>query len=289
MTLTGARLRATDPARDRKPLVPLPAGSPRAANILVAGVGGTGVVTVSQILGTAAHLDGNHVSTLDMTGLAQKGGAVVSHVRISPAGMPHPPTRIPPMGADTLIGADAVTAASIDVLGLTSPTSTSVILNTHLAPTAEFVLRQRQGLDFGRLEKRLEGHVRRLVAVDANAATQALSDPARPPTSSCSALLPGGPDSCFPTTALKRAITLNGVAVEQNLAAFHHGRAAAHRRESPRAGSAVRPNPSVSEAMQPPGPAGLDDRIATRSAFLREYQDQALAARYEDLVDESES
>ena len=280
VSLAGARLKSPDKA-DHKPLVPLPVASSPAANVLIAGVGGTGVVTVSQILGTAAHLDGNHVSTLDMTGLAQKGGAVVSHVRISPAGTRHPPTRIPAMGADTLIGADAVTAASIDVLGLTSP-RTSVILNSHLAPTAEFVLRQRQCLDFGKLEKRLQRRVGRLVTVDANAAAKTLFGS----STSANVFLLGYAFQAggipVSLTALKRAITLNGVAVEQNLAAFHHGRNAAHRRESSRAGSAVRP--SASGAMQLPRSTGLDDRIATRSAFLSEYQDQALAARYEDLV-----
>ncbi|MDE0452462.1 MAG: indolepyruvate ferredoxin oxidoreductase family protein [Gammaproteobacteria bacterium] len=280
VSLAGARLKSPDKA-DHKPLVPLPVASSPAASVLIAGVGGTGVVTVSQILGTAAHLDGNHVSTLDMTGLAQKGGAVVSHVRISPAGTRHPPTRIPAMGADTLIGADAVTAASIDVLGLTSP-RTSVILNSHLAPTAEFVLRQRQCLDFGKLEKRLKRRVRRLVTVDANAAAKTLFGS----STSANVFLLGYAFQAggipVSLTALKRAITLNGVAVEQNLAAFHHGRNAAHRRESSRAGSAVRP--SASGAMQLPRSTGLDDRIATRSAFLSEYQDQALAARYEDLV-----
>ena len=280
VSLAGARLKSPDKA-DHKPLVPLPVASSPAANVLIAGVGGTGVVTVSQILGTAAHLDGNHVSTLDMTGLAQKGGAVVSHVRISPADARHSPTRIPAMGADTLIGADAVTAASIDVLGLTSP-RTRVILNSHLAPTAEFVLRQRQCRDFGKLEKRLQRRVGRLVTVDANAAAETLFGS----STSANVFLLGYAFQAggipVSLTALKRAITLNGVAVEQNLAALHHGRDAAHRRESSRARSAVRP--SASGAMQPPRSTGLDDRIATRSAFLSEYQDQALAARYEDLV-----
>ena len=92
VTLAGARPRVTAGPNDARPLVPLPPGSGSAANILIAGVGGTGIVTVSQVLGTAAHLDGSHVSTLDMTGLAQKGGAVVSHVRISPAGVSQPPS-----------------------------------------------------------------------------------------------------------------------------------------------------------------------------------------------------
>ncbi len=286
VTLSGARLRiAGATGADVEPLLPLPARSRRAANILIAGVGGTGIVTVSQILGTAAHLDGSHVSTLDMTGLAQKGGAVVSHVRISPAGTSHPPTRIPTAGADMLIGADAVTAAGIEVLALASPTRTSVILNTHLAPTAEFVLRQRQEFDFEQLRKRLQRRARHLVTVNANVETAALFG-----TTTCANIFLLGyafQDGGIPVSldALQRAITLNGVAVEKNLAAFRHGRATAHADQSSTARSAVRRHRSRTAAMQPPRSANLDDRIAARRAFLTEYQDQALAVRYGVLVE----
>ena len=285
VTLAGAKLKVE--ARGSyggKPPVPVPARSDRPANILIAGVGGTGIVTASQILGTAAHLDGRYVSSLDMTGLAQKGGAVVSHVRISPAGTSHPPTRIPTAGVDMLIGADAVTAASIDVLGLASPTRTSVILNTHLVPTAEFVLRQRQGFDFESLRARLQRCAKRLATVDANIATETLFG-----STACANVFLLG--YAFQTgeipvslDALHRAIVLNGVAVEHNLAAFQHGRAAAHEAESSPAGMAVHQRGSRSEAMHPPRSASLDDRIATRRVFLTEYQDQALANRYEGLV-----
>lgn len=286
VTLSGAKLKiAGANGDDIEPLVPLPTHSRRAANILIAGVGGTGIVTVSQILGTAAHIDGSHVSTLDMTGLAQKGGAVVSHVRISPAGASHPPTRIPTAGVDMLIGADAVTAASIDVLPLASPTRTSVILNTHLAPTAEFVLRQRQGFDFEQLRKRLRRRARQVVTVDANVETAALFGA----TTCANVFLLGyafqGGGIPVSLDALQRAITLNGVAVEKNLAAFRHGRATAHAAESSTGGSAVRRYRSRTSAMQPPRSANLDDRIATRRAFLTEYQDQALAARFGELVE----
>ena len=286
VTLSGAKLKVqATTADDVEPLVPLPAVNQDAANILIAGVGGTGIVTVSQILGMAAHLDGCHVSTLDMTGLAQKGGAVVSHVRISTAGASHPPTRIPVSGVDMLIGADVVTAAGIDVLRLASPTRTRVVLNTHLAPTSEFVLRQRRGFDFAQLEQRLQRRARRLDAVDANAATESLFG-----SSTCANIFLLGyayQSGGIPVSidALKQAITLNGVAVEHNLAAFHHGRRAAHEIEAPTAGLAGSRHRPHSEAMQPPRSASLADRITSRRAFLTEYQDQALASRYEGMVD----
>ncbi len=284
VTLTGARLKVASGIDDAKPLVPLPPGSRSAANILIAGVGGTGIVTASQILGTAAHLDGSHVSTLDMTGLAQKGGAVVSHVRISPAGKSHSPTGIPTAGADMLIGADAVTAAGADVIRLASAKKTHVILNTHLVPTAEFVLHQRQGFDFEQLQDQLQVHAKRLATVDAHAATETLFGS----SAYANIFLLG---YAFQTggipvslESLKRAITLNGVAVEQNLSAFQHGRTAAHEVESSPAKLATHQRRPRNHAMQPRRSSSLDDRVATRRAFLTEYQNAALATRYEGLV-----
>ena len=107
-----------------------------------------------------------------MTGLAQKGGAVQSHVRIAPPGSSHAPTRIPPACVDTLIGADAVTAASRDVLRLTSSQRTTVILDRHVAPTAEFVIGQRRDPGFDTLAERLRQRAKQVFAVDANTATR---------------------------------------------------------------------------------------------------------------------
>ncbi len=284
VTVAGAKPRTTAEPNGAEPLVPLPPGSRNAANILIAGVGGTGIVTVSQVIGTAAHLDGSQVSTLDMTGLAQKGGAVVSHVRISPAGaQPHPPTRIPTACADVLIAADVVTAAGTDVLSLASANRTGVILNTHLVPTAEFVLRQRQGFDFDQLQSRVQGQAKRLATVDANAATETLfgsSAYANIFLLGYAFQMGGIPVSM---ESLQRAIALNGVAVEQNLLAFRHGRAAAHEIETSPAELVTR-RPTRNHAMQPRRSSNLDDRIARRRAFLTEYQDAALSRRYEKLV-----
>ena len=285
VTLSGAKLKVEGTrVDDVKLLLPLPAADQDAANILIAGVGGTGIVTASQMLGMAAHLDGCHVSTLDMTGLAQKGGAVVSHVRISAAGTPHPPTRIPAAGVDMLIGADAVAAAGIDVLRLASPARTRVVLNTHVAPTAEFVLRQRQGFNFEQLKFRLQRRARSLVTVDANAATESLFGS----TTCANIFLLGYAYQCggIPVSlhALERALTLNGVAVEDNLTAFQHGRSAAHHVEVAGAGPAIHRRRPHSEAMQPPRSGRLADRIAGRCAFLTEYQDRSLASRYEALI-----
>ncbi len=280
VTLRGARLRChrvdvgrLDELKDR---LPAPEARRHAANILIAGIGGTGIVTVSQLLGTAAHLDGKFASTLDRTGLAQKGGAVLGHVRISPADQAHPPTRIPAATADLLIGADLVTAASRDALAAASPIRTIAVVNTHLVPTAEFVLRQRLDADATKLQQRLRSCVERMTTVNADAAVRTLFGNA-----TCTNVFLLG--HAFQTgmipvslAALEQAIVLNGVAVDDNLAAFHYGRAAAH--DILLLPDAARQHRT--SAMQPPVARTLDERIAYRQAFLVAYQNTALAQRY---------
>ena len=292
VTISGAKPKAAFPT-DAGVVAQLPAPTidTRSANILIAGVGGTGIVTASQLLGTAAHLDGRFVSTLDMTGLAQKGGAVLSHIRISPVAESHPPTRIPAVSADLLIGADAVTAASRDVLALVSSHRTTVILNTHLAPTSEFVLKQRHDIDFGNLANRLRQRAMHLESVDADTACRALF--ASTATANVFLLGYAYQTGGIPVSlaALERAIALNGVAVADNLAAFHRGRAAAHAARSAPGTNGAEHFPEVpvsvpSEVMQPRRSANTAERIAARRAFLVGYQDESLAQRYESLLEQ---
>ncbi len=302
VTLSGAKPKATNAVALEARELPLPAMDKRPANILIAGVGGTGIVTVSQILGTAAHLDGAFVSTLDMTGLAQKGGAVQSHVRIAPSGSSHAPTRIPPACVDTLIGADAVTAASRDVLRLIAPQRTTVIVDGHVAPTAEFVIGQRRDPGFATLAERLRQRAKQVVSADATTATRiGFGSTAYANIHLLGYAFQAG---TIPVSleALQQAIALNGVAVANNLAAFHQGRAAACAAGLAANGtglsSAIAP-PSEwaaarddTGAMHPPRsrtPETLDGRVATRSAFLLAYQNRALAARNENLVDGARS
>ena len=288
VTVSGAVSKARVPARDDiGETVPEPDIQHESANILIAGVGGTGIVTVSQLLGTAAHLDGRHVSTLDMTGLAQKGGAVLSHVRISGAGAPHPPTRIPQVSVDLLIAADAITAASRDVLPLASPQRTTVVLNSHVAPTAEFVLRQHDGIDLARLSDRLRHRAKQLATVDADSASRTLF--ASTATANVFLLGYAYQTGAIPVSvpALERAISQNGVAVSDNLAAFHHGRLAAHSDSNRRTEGDERVEMPMAraEVMQPQRSQTLAERIAVRRDFLVVYQDEALARRFEHMIE----
>ena len=284
VTLRGAKLRRA--TLDREALdalgrhLPTPQARTRAADIVIAGVGGTGVVTVSQLLGTAAHLDSKFAATLDMTGLAQKGGAVFSHVRIAPRGDVPAPTSIPAASADLLLAADLVTATSQEVLGLASPTRTVAVANAYVAPTSEFVLAQRDIRDDRTLERRLCERVEHLATVDANGLAEALFG-----TSTVANVVLLGhafQSGAVPISleALQRAIALNDVAVADNLAAFQIGRTVAYDPTLlPEAAKARR-----TTVMQPPTARSLDELIAARQDFLVAYQDAALAQRYAELV-----
>ena len=282
VTLRGARPKRA-PAKNLDALrarLPLPDG-PDAANVLIAGVGGTGVVTVSQLLGTAAHLDGKFVSTLDATGLAQKGGAVVSHVRVSEADAPHAPTRVAQASADVLIAADQITAAGRDVLALLSPNRTLAVVNDHTAPTAAFVLAGDDSSHATPRGEHIRARVRETVAVDAHASTKAHFGVA----TGANVFLLGCAfqSGALPVTleALEKAIELNGVDVADNLAAFHLGRAAALDGD---AGGERESANAPPQAMLPQVSRTLDERIAYRRSFLAAYQDEALASKYEALV-----
>ena len=285
VTLRGAKLKRATP--DRAALdelgsrLPVPQAQADAADILIAGVGGTGVVTISQLLGTAAHLDGKFAATLDMTGLAQKGGAVFGHVRIAPRSAAPAVTGVPAAAADLLLAADLVTAASRESLSLVSPTRTLAVASAYVAPTAEFVLTQRRERRRSDLEQRLRKRVARLTTVDANGMAQALFGTST--TANVVLLGHALQSGAIPVSlaSLQQAIILNGVAVADNLAALDIGRAVAH--DAAALPDAAKPRRSA--AMQPPASRSLDERVAVRRNFLVAYQDEALAVRYAELVD----
>ena len=111
-----------------------------AFNILVTGIGGTGVITIGALLGMAAHVDGKACSTLDFTGLSQKNGAVMSHVRIAPSADDLANVRIGPGSANLILGCDIVVATSIPALSRAERGVTRAIVNADLLPTASFVI-----------------------------------------------------------------------------------------------------------------------------------------------------
>ena len=128
-------------------------------NIFVAGIGGTGVITIGALVGMAAHLEGKGVSLLDVTGLAQKNGAVASHVRVARTPEELHSTRIPAGGADLALGCDIVVATGQDGMQKLSPKRTTAIVNTHVAPTADFATNADLDMSSAGMESRISAAV----------------------------------------------------------------------------------------------------------------------------------
>ena len=247
-------------------------------DILVTGVGGSGVVTIGALIGMAAHLDGKGVTVLDMTGLAQKGGAVFSHVRICDDPAAIHAVRIATGEADAVIGGDAVVTASNEALAKMQLGRTRVAVNCAETPTAEFTHNPDWQFPLERMQQALRDAAGpdALFCLDASAlAAQLMGDAIY-----ANSLLLG---YCWQLgmvplseAALARAIELNGVAVEQNLRAFAWGRRAAN-------------DPAAVARLLPPAatstPPTLDELIAEHVAFLTAYQDAAYASRYRALVE----
>jgi indolepyruvate ferredoxin oxidoreductase len=250
-----------------------------AAHLLITGIGGTGVVTVGALVAMAAHLEGRAASTFDMTGLAQKGGAVQSHVKVAPDAASLGAPRVGMLEADVILGCDLVVAGSAEVLRSIDTGRTRCAVNSHLVPTGAFQLNPD-------LELRADGYLARIaeVAGDANvgrldatrAARLLLGDSVGANLLVVGYALQRG---WLPVgiAALDRAIELNGVAVEFNRRALALGRLAA---AEPARFAALLESAAGGAAPAVAGPAD----VATRAAFLAGYQDEAYAARFRDFV-----
>jgi indolepyruvate ferredoxin oxidoreductase len=250
-------------------------------NILIAGVGGTGVVTASGLLGLAAHLEGKHVRQLDQTGLAQKYGAVLSHVRIAAEPDRLHGMRIPAGQVDLLLGADLIVAAGKEPLSMLSHDRSAVIVNTHdeLPPSfirdRDFVFPGASLLAALRTASRPDG----VASLDATRLAAALLGD----SIGANVLMLGFAfqRGLLPVSgaALYRALELYGRNVEENKLAFDWGRFAA---ESP---EQVERLASGKEHGEQERSTSLPEAIARRESFLTEYQDQAYARRYRALLD----
>jgi indolepyruvate ferredoxin oxidoreductase len=250
----------------------------RPYGILVTGVGGTGVVTIGALLGMAAHLEGKGCTVLDMTGLAQKGGAVYSHIRIAERPEEIHAVRIAAGGARLLLGCDLVVSASADALSKLQPGFSRAIVNRHETITGEFTRNPDLAFPGRDLQQSIADAARpeNSEFLDATRlATGLLGDSI---ASNLFMLGHAYQRGVVPlsSSAIERAITLNGVAVDFNQSAFRWGRRAAvdralvERRASPPA--ALPATHRLSET--------LDEVIERRAAFLTAYQNGAYGARY---------
>jgi len=247
-------------------------------NIVLAGIGGSGISTISAILGTAAHIDGKASATMTMTGLAQKGGTVISHLRIAPQGSEIHGARVPPVSADLLLGFDLVVSAEPPTLDMVDPRRTKAVLNTHLAPTAAFVENNDIHYDYDAMHSAVEKSCRETLPFDAtHVCEEFLGD-----TLYANMLLLGFAvqSGAVPVSvaALTRAIRLNDRDVEKNVYAFALGRVLAQ-------DASLLARATACEAPETrSAPDTLNALIEHRKALLTAYQDASYAERYHDLI-----
>ncbi|MFP4569078.1 indolepyruvate ferredoxin oxidoreductase family protein [Rhodosalinus sp.] len=279
VTLEGAEVRreaSTDLSLPDMPEPALPAID-RTWNVVMTGVGGTGVVTLGAVLAQAAQIEGKGAAMIEMAGLAQKGGAVLIHCRLAERPEDISAIRVATGEADALIGGDLVVSAGAKTLGLTSTGRTGAVVNSHQIITGEFTRNTEFRIPAEDLTLALERRLRdRLQSFDATElAAKVMGDSIFSNMIVLGAawqrgLLPVGRE------AIREAIRLNGAAVEANLRAFEVGRWAAH---DPKAVDEVLKD-KVHSLPQTP-----EDRIAYRADQLTAYQGKRLAKRYRKLVD----
>ncbi|NGY03356.1 indolepyruvate ferredoxin oxidoreductase family protein [Solimonas terrae] len=287
VTVTGAKIavRASGDAQRLQQLIaalPAPALAPldaRGCNILVGGIGGTGVLTVGALLGMAAHLDGKGCTILDMTGMAQKGGAVASHIRIGPDPAGIYTSRLSDGMCDVLIACDMIVASGAPMLKTLRPGHSAAIVNRDVAPTGEF--QRNKHFDLG--EKRMRDAIAAALGDGAlfelNASQLATDLTGDSIATNILMLGYAAQKGLLPvtTTALEQAIRLNGTFVEGNLRTFALGRLAAHDPEALARELAPKPQTVVPLAT-------VDDVLASRTRLLAAYQNQAYAERYRDDI-----
>jgi indolepyruvate ferredoxin oxidoreductase len=289
VTVTGGKLRAADTKEhvfDDSVFagLPEPARAPASTvtNILIAGIGGGGIVTLGAILGMAAHMEERPCNILDITGAAQRNGAVTSHVRIGTAGIElRSAPRIPALSCDLILGADMVVASGRDVLATMSAGRSAAVYNSYVAPTAAFAQNANLSFSTDAMEKALAGRCRdgQAFAVPATeVATRLLGNAIGANMMLLGAAYQRGLVPLSLQT-IESTIVLNGTEVAMNTRAFRLGRLSVARPE--KLAELMRAR-TVKDAV--PKLDSLDSLIADRKAWLTDYQNAAYAERYEALV-----
>ncbi|MFO1261508.1 MAG: indolepyruvate ferredoxin oxidoreductase family protein [Sphingomonadaceae bacterium] len=261
---------------------PARAVSPQGSyNILIAGIGGTGVITVGALVAMAAHMEGLAVSSFDMTGLSQKNGAVYSHMRISPIRNQLTTQRLSRGEADLLLAFDLIAGMGGEAVPTLGMGRTRALVNSDTSPTMAFQFNREWRADTRLLFDRLGKSIGAEAVTTTDATKLALAILGDTIGANLfllgqavqQGLLPVGPD------AIEQAVKLNNVAVQFNLRAFRLGRL--HAVEPAR----VEQLAQSAAPAAPKLPETLEEVIAHRSMHLTAYQDAALAERYRALVD----
>ncbi len=279
VTLEGAEIRKEATTEIDLPDLPLPTlptihGT---HNVVITGIGGTGVVTLGAVLAQAAQIDGKGAGMMEMAGLAQKGGAVHIHCRLANKPEDISAIRVATGEAHALIGGDLVVSAGSKTLGLTRAGQTGAVVNSHETVTGDFTRDTKFRIPGDRLELALQARLKDDVSLfDATELARAVMG-----NSIYSNMMVFGAAwqrGLLPISheAVLTAIELNGTAVERNKRAFDIGRWAALHPEK------------VSEILRPKVaelPKTLDQLIEFRANHLSEYQSARLAKRYRKLID----
>ena len=288
VTVHGAKLKRGESVAEPKEWAALPTPSLPLANhpysIIVTGVGGTGIVTIGAIIGMAAHLDGKGAGIIDMAGLAQKGGAVYSHIRIANTPEDIHAIRVAAASADLVLGGDIVVVGTKKVLGAIKQGHTRVVVNTAEFLPGDFTRNADFSLPTERLKRAITGHAgpEQSHFVDAGRLATALLGQ----SIGANMFMLGYAYQlgALPLTAeaIEKAIEMNGEAVVMNTSAFRYGRRAAI---DPKAvESLVKPQAGLDNDSLKLSQS-FDETVKRRMAFLADYQNDAYARRYRDWVE----
>ncbi|MGZ8357845.1 MAG: indolepyruvate ferredoxin oxidoreductase family protein [Telluria sp.] len=252
-------------------------------NILINGIGGTGVITVGALMGMAAHLESKGASVLDMTGMSQKNGSVTSHVKIAKSPAHLRAQRIATGEADLILGCDMLTAGAQDAISKMRPGRTMAVINLHEQPPGTFA----QNADWQYPTEQVRALINESVGapgidaadfIDATKLATALMGDSI--AANLFMLGYAWQKGRIPLTeaSLLRAIELNGVGIESNKRSFLWGRRAAV--DLKKVERVATPTQAILVQM----PQSLDSIIKKRVEFLTAYQDASYAAQYEQLV-----
>jgi indolepyruvate ferredoxin oxidoreductase len=252
-------------------------------SMLVTGIGGTGVITIGAIVGMAAHLEGKGVTVLDQTGLAQKNGAVMSHIKLAPTPAHIHAVRIDTAATDLLLGCDIVVADTASALTKIAGGRTKAVINSHISPTAGFTLNPDTNFHEQAIVKELTDTLGKDASF-VNATTIATTLLGDAIATNMFVLGYAWQQGLVPLSleALMKAIELNGVSIRFNVLAFNWGRLAAHDPKAVEA--AVRPTLHAIEEANEPLSASLDEVLDKRTRYLTAYQNAAYAAQYSNVV-----
>lgn len=250
-------------------------------NILITGIGGSGVITLGAILGTAAHLEGKGSSTLDVAGLAQRNGPVTSHLRVSNSPSELHATRIASGSADLIIGCDIVVTTGIEAMSKISPYRTNMVINNHVAPTSSFASDPSLDLSSARMIKGLKdaGSKELIHFINATKLSSSLIGNAI----GANLFLVGYAiqKGLFPISlkAIEKAIELNGVSIKMNKESIYWGRLAAIDIKKVEKVAFSQNDILHNEEIET-----LESIVRDRAKFLTNYQDSKYANKYNAFV-----